>query len=308
MLFVARSLSGFFGANISTAQAYVADVTSHEDRAKGMGMIGMAFGLGFVLGPAMGGLLAAHVGPWAPGAAAALLSAVACSVATFRLPESLAPHLRRSAAAKRGHPILDLRAALSRREIAGLLALFFFLVFGFANLEAMLALFLEDRFGFDEAGSGYVFVYIGVCIAFTQGFLLGRLSRRFGDARLLTVAPLLLALGMQGYWLAPSLPVFLTAVPVVALGMGLSNPSVASLLSKRTPPDEQGRTLGLSQSLGALARAISPGVAGWLYEAFPRPGGSLVPFVWGGALVAVGVLFGWPALRARPGAERPAPP
>jgi MFS family permease len=299
MLFVSRSLSGFFGANISTAQAYVADVTTPQDRAKGMGMIGMAFGLGFVLGPAMGGGLGT-VGAWAPGAGAALLSLTACMVATFKLPESLTPELRASAARKSGHPILSLGTALRNPAIAGLLGLFFFLVFGFANLEAMLPLFLRDRYGFGKLQSGLIFTYIGVAIAFAQGFLLGRLVRRWGEERLLRVGPLLLALGMQGYWLAPSLGVYLLIVPLVALGMGISNPTVATLVSRRTPPDIQGRTLGLSQSLGALARALSPGLAGWLYGRYPRESGSIVPFVWGGALIVVGLLIGLPSLSRRP--------
>ena len=312
MLFFSRSLSGFFGANISTAQAYVADVTTPETRAKGMGMIGMAFGLGFVLGPAMGGPLGKYVGVWAPGAAAALLSAIACFVAVTKLPESLTPELRAKAQARSGHPIFALKAALTRKELAGLLGLFFFLVFGFANLESMLPLFLSDRYGFDEAHTGYVFAYIGVCIAFVQGFLLGRLVKRYGEARLLILGAALLALGMQLYWLAPSLPFYLLCVPVVALGMGLSNPCVATLISRRTPPEIQGRTLGLSQSLGALARAISPGLAGWLYGRFPRSDGSVVPFLWGGVLVLVGLWVGLPTLRggsaprgAAPGASPP---
>jgi DHA1 family tetracycline resistance protein-like MFS transporter len=277
-------------------------VTTPENRAKGMGMIGMAFGLGFVLGPAMGGPLGEHVGAWAPGAAAALLSAIACAVATFRLEESLTPALRASAARKAGHPILSLATALGNPALAGLLGLFFFLVFGFANLEAMLPLFLKDRHGFGEAQSGYVFAYIGVAIAFAQGFLLGKLVRRYGEERLLRIGPLLIALGMQGYWLAPNLAIFLIAVPFVAIGMGISNPTVATLISRRTPADIQGRTLGLSQSLGALARALSPGLAGWLYGRYPRDGGSIVPFVWGGALIVVGLLIGLPAL------SRPAQP
>ena len=307
LLFVSRSLSGFFGANISTAQAYVADVTTPANRAKGMGMIGMAFGLGFVLGPAIGGPLGQHVGRWAPGAAAALLSAVACAVATFRLPESLTPALRASAARRSGHPILGLRAALKNPGLSGLLVLFFFLVFGFANLESMLPLFLRDRHGFDPAQSGYVFAYIGVCIAFAQGFLLGRLVRRYGEVRLLRVAPLVLAVGMQLYWLAPNLGLFLVAVPVVAIGMGISNPTIATVISQRTPPDIQGRTLGLSQSLGALARALSPGLAGWLYGRYSSPTGSIVPFLWGGGLIVVGLFLGSRALRDARAPAGPAP-
>ena len=171
----------------------------------------------------------------------------------------------------------------------------------------MLPLFLFDRHGFDAAQSGYVFAYIGVCIAFAQGFLLGRLVRRYGEVRLLRVAPLVLAVGMQLYWLAPNLGIFLLAVPVVAVGMGIANPTVATVISQRTPPDIQGRTLGLSQSLGALARALSPGLAGWLYGRFARPDGSIVPFLWGGGLVVVGLLLGGRALRDARAPAGPAP-
>ncbi len=304
MLFVSRTLSGVFAANISTAQAYVADVTTPENRAKGMGMIGMAFGLGFVLGPAMGGPLGHYVGVWAPGAAAAVLSTVACVLCVMRLDESLTPELRAKAQKRAGHPILALRTALGRREIAGLLGFFFFLTFGFANLESMAPLFLRDRFGFNEAETGYVFAYIGVCIAFAQVFLIGRLSKKYGEAKLLRFALWLIVVGFQLYWLSPNLWIYLLFVPLVAIGMGLSNPSVATLISRRTPPDVQGRTLGLSQSLGALARALSPGLAGWLYGRYPTPdvvagvysqaaapGLSIVPLVWGGIVIAVGIFL-----------------
>jgi len=310
VLFVSRTMSGVFAANISTAQAYVADVTTPENRAKGMGMIGMAFGLGFVLGPAMGGPLGHYVGIWAPGAAAALLSTVACVVCVLKLEESVTPELRAKALRRAGHPIMDLRKAIGRKEIAGLLGFFFFLGFGFANLESMAPLFLRDRFGFDEAQTGYVFAYIGVCLAFAQGFLIGRLAKKYGEAKILRTAPWLIAVGLQLYWLAPSLWVYLLVVPVVAIGMGLSNPCVATLISRRTPPEIQGRTLGLSQSLGALARALSPGLAGWLYGHYPTPDLvkpiyaetvakeiSVVPLIWGGASIAFGIFLARKCLR-----------
>jgi DHA1 family tetracycline resistance protein-like MFS transporter len=299
LLFVSRALSGLFAANISTAQAYVADVTTPADRARGMGLIGMAFGLGFVLGPTIGGVLGAYVGGWAPGAAAALLSATACALAFLRLPESLPPERRRRAARAR-HPILDLRERARAPGIAGLLLLQFLLVFGFANLESMASLFLNDRFGFDEAQTGYVFAYVGVWIAFAQGFLVGRLARRFGERRLLVAGPLSIAIGLQLYWLAPTIPLFLAAIPFVAVGMGISNPSLASLLSKRTPPGTHGAMQGLSQSLGALARFLSPPIAGWLYGRFPRERGSVAPFVAGSALILLGLVLGRKALRPMP--------
>jgi MFS family permease len=303
LLFVSRALSGFFAANISTAQAYVADVTTPENRARGMGLIGMAFGLGFVLGPWIGGELGDALGGWAPGAAAALLSATASTLAFVRLPESLPPE-RRARAARVRHPILQLRERASTPGIAGLLVLQFFLVFGFANLESMASIFLNDRFDFDPAQTGRVFAYVGIWIAFAQGFLVGRLARRFGERRLLVAGPLSIALGLQLYWLAPNLPLFLAAIPFISVGMGVSNPSVASLISKRTPAGSHGAMQGLSQSLGALARFLSPPLAGWLYGAFPRARGSIAPFVAGSALIVLGLVLGRRALRPLPQDER----
>lgn len=303
-VFAARALAGFFGANIPVAQAYVADVTTPETRARGMGLIGMAFGLGFVFGPAVGGLLA-EWRVWAPGAAAATLSAVAVAVAALRLPESLSPELRRAAAAsRRTHPILFLATAMRTRAVGGLLVLFALLVAGFVHLEFAVPFLLKDKFAFDKRGVGLVFVFIGVNIAFAQGFLFRRLARRFGEARLLLAGPVAIAVGMQLYWMAPVWPALAPAIVLVALGMGVSSPSVPSLLSKRTPPHLQGQTLGLSQSLGALARAVGPFVAGWLYDAYRTEAGwSYAPFVAGGGLVLLGVALGWRAL-----AGPPAPP
>jgi DHA1 family tetracycline resistance protein-like MFS transporter len=306
VLFASRALSGLFAANISTAQAYVADVTTPADRARGMGTIGMAFGLGFVLGPFLGGLLGSRVGAWAPGAAAAVLSALASALAAFRLPESLPPE-RRGTPTRFRHPILAVTEVARVPGVGGLLLLYFFLILGFANLEVVASLFLADRFDLDAEQSGYVFAYIGVLIAFAQGFLVGRLARRHGEARLLLVGPWAIAIGLQLYWLAPNLPTFLLALPVVAIGMGISNPSVASLLSKRTPPQVQGLALGVSQSLGALARFLSIG-AGWLYQTFPRAKGSVAPFVAGGAFVALGAILGRRAVLARPPPPSVPPP
>jgi MFS family permease len=294
-LFIARAMSGFFAANISTAQAYMADITTPERRTRAMGLIGMAFGLGFVLGPAFG-IALNHYATWAPGAGAAALSAIACGLAVFRLAESLAPELRGLAQRRVAHPILALGLALRNPSLAGVLALFFFLVFGFANLEAVLSLFIGDRYGTGSGGVslteeeirikvGWVFVYIGVCITFVQGFLVGRVAKRWGEVRILRIAPWILVVGMQAYWLAPSMTWFLVAVPLVALGFGMSNPTVASLISQRTPADVQGQTLGLNQSLGALARAVAPGLAGLLYDLYDER----IPFIVGGAVVVVGI-------------------
>jgi len=303
-VFAARALAGFFGANIPVAQAYVADVTTPENRARGMGLLGMAFGLGFVFGPAVGGLLF-EVAHWAPGATAATLSAIAFSLALFRLPESLTPELRSAATARRAHPILFLATALRTPAVGGILLLFFFLIAGFVHLEFAMPFLLRDRFDFDTKQVGLVFVFIGVCMAFAQGFLFRRVAKRYGEPRLLLMGPVAIAIGMQLYWLLPAWPMLLPAIAVVAVGMGVSNPSVPSLISKRTPPHMQGQTLGLSQSLGALARALGPFLAGWLYDAYQvhPPGGtpwSFAPFVAGAGLILVGVALGWRSLEPAP--------
>lgn len=299
-LFAARALAGFFGANIPVAQAYVADVTTPATRARGMGMIGMAFGLGFVFGPGFGALLMA-VHPAAPGLAAAALSATAALLAWRRLDESLPAALRAKASARRAHPILFLGTALRTPGVGSVLVLFFFLVAGFVHLEFTVPFLLKDKFRFDDLHVGFMFAYIGVCIALAQGFLFKRAAARFGEARLLVAGPIAIAVGMQGYWLAPVWGLVLPAVALVAFGMGMSNPSVPSVLSKRTPPDMLGQTLGLSQSLGALARALGPFLAGWLYDAFPTADGwSFAPFVVGGALVLVGLAIGGRSLGSVP--------
>lgn len=305
-----RILAGLFGANIPVAQAYVADVTTPENRARGMGLLGMAFGLGFVFGPAAGGLLS-EVAPWAPGAAASLLSATAFTIALSHLPESLAPELRSVAAARRAHPILFLRTALKTPEVGGILLLFFFLIAGFVHLEFALPFLLKERFDFTKLGVGLVFVFIGLCMAFAQGFLFRRVAARYGEPRLLRVGPLAIAVGMQLYWILPAWPMLLPAIALVAVGMGVSNPSIPSLISKRTPAHMQGQTLGLSQSLGALARAIGPFLAGWLYDRFrvANPAGepwSFAPFVAGAVLVLLGVAFGWRSIA--PAAATTPPP
>lgn len=307
-VFAARALAGFFGANIPVAQAYVADVTTPETRARGMGMIGMAFGLGFVFGPAVGGLLAEWQ-LWAPGAAAATLSAIALGLAIVRLPESLSPELRAAAGTSRPHPIRFLTTALRLRAIGGLFLLFALLIAGFVHFEFATTFLLEDKFGFSKKDVGFVFVFVGLNMAFAQGFLFRRLARRFGEARLLLAGPAAIAVGMQLYWLMPVWPALAPAIMLIAVGMGVSSPSVPSLLSKRTPPHLQGQTLGLSQSLGALARALGPFLAGWLYDAYRLPSGwSYAPFVAGGVLVLLGVALGWRSLSGAPLPQGPPPP
>jgi DHA1 family tetracycline resistance protein-like MFS transporter len=270
MLFAARLLAGAGAGNIAAAQAYVADVTPPDQRAKGMGMIGAAFGLGFTIGPAIGGLLAgpnaatSHVA--LPAFAAAGLSAIAFILAWFRLEESLvhqesdAIEGRLAAARKLGQRPLLLR----------LILLIFIAICAFAGMETTFALWAHDGFGWGPRAVGGVFFFVGIVLAAIQGGLIGKLTARVGEARLLLAATAINAAGLALLpftW--PVVPV-LAASALLAIGMGLLMPSINSLISQQASATERGGILGLSQSAQSLARIIGPLIAGAVYSGFGR--------------------------------------
>lgn len=265
LLFVSRALAGIGGANISTARAYIADVTTDAERARGMGLVGAAFGLGFICGPVLGGVLAHYGGLSAPGLFAAGLAAVNWVLAYFRLPESRGPDARTG----QGTHLLDLRAmkvALSHRDILLLILTFLLINLGFTGLEQAFVLHLSERFEFTARDTGYVFMVLGVVSAVIQGGFIGRLNRRFGERRLLVVGILSLALGMALVPAAFRLPSLLGTVVLVSAGTALNNPSLASLISRRATGDVQGGTLGVQDAAGSLARIFGPSLAGLAYD------------------------------------------
>lgn len=285
ILFVSRALAGIGGANISTARAYIADVTSDADRARGMGLVGAAFGLGFITGPVLGGVLAHYGGLSAPGLAAAGLAAVNWVLAYFRLPESRPASAR---PAEKSH-LLDLRAmrlALSHREILLLILTFLLINLGFTGLEQAFVLHLSERFEFGARDTGYVFMLIGVISAGIQGGLIGRLNRRFGERRLLVTGIVLLTVGMALVPFAFRLPGLIGTVLLVSSGSALNNPSLASMLSRRTTADVQGGTLGVQDAAGSLARIFGPSLAGVAYDNVSH----VAPFYAGAAVVALALL------------------
>lgn len=288
-LLVARLAAGLFAANISVANAYVADVTTPENRAKGMGMVGAAFGIGFVIGPFFGGELS-PLGYGVPAFAAAGLGLVNLIAAWRFLPESLPPEKRHA------NPHQSLRERLrAARAIDGLgllLSLAFLQVFAFSMLEVIFVLFANVRLGFDSQHAGRVFAYIGVVMIIVQGGGIGPAVRRYGERRLVLAGLALLVVGLgilpltpPGGWL-----VLLGIMTVISAGQGLLSPSLTSLLSRRTPRERQGAVLGLAHSLSALARVLGPPVAGIAYDAI----GIGAPFLFAsvlmlGALVAAAV-------------------
>jgi DHA1 family tetracycline resistance protein-like MFS transporter len=283
-LLAARLVAGLCTANISVANAYVADVTTPENRAKGMGLVGAAFGIGFVIGPFLGGELSAF-GYRAPALVASGLGALNLLGAWLRLPESL------PAARPRGpRPGLwreRLQVLGEAPQALPVLALGFLQILGFSMMEMSLVLFARDRLAFDAAASGRLFAYVGVVLVLVQGGLIGRLVRRWGEVRVARLGLLGLAvgLGLMPQVRAGAWPLLLALMTLLGAGQGMTSPALGSLLSRSVPAHRQGATLGVSQSLSALARVLGPQAAGLLYD----HGGAAWPF-WAGATIMGGAL------------------
>jgi MFS transporter, DHA1 family, tetracycline resistance protein len=292
MLFVARIFAGLFGANISTALAAIADVTSNKDRAKGMGIVGAAFGLGFVLGPAIGGFLSKY-GPSVPALAAAGICAANGVLAIFVFPETRAAGSPKAAGMSR---LVRLRKHFARPKVGGLLGMAFVCSFALANMEASLFLLVGERFSWSVETASYGFAFLGVMMAFTQGFLIRKLLPRFGEANLIrwgvflfSAGMLLIALGTVVGWVALGLT-------GVAVGNGLLNPSLMGLISVKSSGDEQGEVMGVMQSLSALARIFGPPVGGYLFGA----AGSGSPFYLASGLAFCAGLWFWKGIGPSP--------
>lgn len=257
MLFVSRVVAGIAGANISTAQAVIADITGPEGRARGMGVIGAAFGLGFILGPAFGGLLYEHFGPGAPGLGAAATSAVALVLTWFLLPETLDPG-QRDRAAHEPFTLARLRRALSHPCLGLVLAIYFLTTAAFSGFEVTFAQFFSHKYGIGPKEVSYLLVGIGLVGAIVQGGLIGRLAKRFGEAPLVAAGLLISGVCLG---LVPSMPTLAlsgVALGVMAVGVGITNPSLSALASELADPDEVGGILGIYQGLSSLGRIVGP--------------------------------------------------
>ncbi len=287
MLFAARLLSGAGAGNIAAAQAYITDITPPEARAKGMGMLGAAFGLGFTIGPALGGLVAGSDPTRAdlsrPAFVAAGLSALAFALAVALLKESLPPEARK---ARSGPSRLRMaRDVLRRPVLRQLILLFFVAISAFAAMETTYALWTNSAFGWGPAQVGLVFLYVGSVLVLVQALLIGRLSRRFGEARLVAAGSVLIALGLIGLPFALTLPRLMLVNTLLPLGMALLSPSINSLISKQAAADERGGILGVAQAAASLARIVGPGLAGPLFSAFGRD----APYYAGAAVMVLAV-------------------
>jgi DHA1 family tetracycline resistance protein-like MFS transporter len=266
MLFAGRILDGITGGNISTAQAYIADVTPPQDRAKGMGLVGAAFGLGFIFGPAIGGILSR----WGIGVPFFFAAALAFSNAVllyFTLPETVTPDRPARAGAAGGH-WAQLAGSLRQTKLAFVLLIFFLFVAAFSMMTTSFALYTMYRFGFDAQHNGYLFGFIGTIGALIQGVLIGRLVKRYGEMPLVVVGALLFtgslfALPFVGPQTGGLLGL-LVVTGIFSVGNSLSTPALTSLASKSVGAGEQGGALGITQSAASLARAVGPTIAALL--------------------------------------------
>ncbi|NBV50097.1 MFS transporter [bacterium] len=311
VLFIARMLSGLGSANIGTAQAIIADSTDAENRAKGMGLIGAAFGLGFIFGPVLGGLVV-KFGLEAPAFVAAGLSAINWVIALIRLPETnpvkeaKALHVPKVTS----RPQLSwaaLKHAARHPQVGYILAMYLIFSASFSMMENVLGLFIQHYwvphgsistdFESKHAASltAYMLIVVGVTATIVQGYLIGKLAKRFGEKKLLVVGPALVALA---FFLIPEIGwsgvyggMLLVAI-IMASGTGITHPSLSSLLSRSVDADEQGGTLGLGQSLAALGRVLGPSVSGLLFQVYPG-----LPFWTGSILLLITSLLAVALLR-----------
>jgi DHA1 family tetracycline resistance protein-like MFS transporter len=264
MLFVGRILDGITGGNISTAQAYIADITTKENRAKGMGLIGAAFGLGFVFGPAIGGILS-RWGVGVPFLFAAGLCFANALLLYFTLPETVTRDHPARVSAAGGRGLAQLIQSLGNPRLSFVLIIYFLFIVAFSIMTTSFSLYTMFRFGYDAQHTGYLFAYVGILAVIVQGGLIGRLVKRFGELPLVIVGAFLFAGSLFAVpFVGPEAGGLLALIVgggLFSIGNSLAAPSLTSLASKSVGPAEQGSVLGVTQSVASLARAVGPTLA-----------------------------------------------
>jgi DHA1 family tetracycline resistance protein-like MFS transporter len=269
-LYWARGLAGVAAGSISAAFACMSDITTKENRSKGMGLIGAAFGLGFIAGPAIGGLLAGSdpvtTNYTLPSLVAAGFSGVALATAFFILKETLSNKLKLKIKNQSAdEQWLIFKGAMNQPTIRLTMALTFVSILAFAGLEATFALWSERSFGWGVAQNGYIFAFIGTISAFIQGTMIGFLSRKFGEVGMVKQGFLALGVGLAILPFTNNLPTLLITLVIIAYGFSISSPALNTLLSLNVPDEQQGSILGIGRSASTLARALGPIISGYLF-------------------------------------------
>ena len=301
-LFVGRMISGVASSSFSTAGAYIADVTPPEKRAAAFGMIGAAFGLGFILGPAVGGLLGA-IDPRLPFWGAAATSLVNACYGFFVLPESLPREKRMSFSWKRANPVGSLKLLRSHRELFSLAAVVFLGYLGHAVLPSVAVLYVGYRYGWDTKAVGFMLAGAGVSALIVQGLLMRPLTARFGERKTLLAGLLSGALGFAVYGVATDGWIYCAGIPIMAF-WGLAGPSAQSFMSRRVSSSEQGQLQGAIGGLSGIAGLIGPGLFTQTFALFIGAQASWhlpgAPFLLASLLLFVGMAIAWRATRVPP--------
>jgi MFS transporter, DHA1 family, tetracycline resistance protein len=288
-LFVARTIDGIFGANVSTTQAYVADVTPPQDRSRALGLLGATFGVGFIFGPLIGGVLS-QISLSAPFYFAGGLAAVNAVLIFFILPESLPVE-------EGSRPDRDTFVTLFRQGfglvILPLMAAYFFMMTGFSILTAFFAIFTEDRFGYNASANGYIFASVGVIGAIVQGALIGPLLKNFTEKRIAITGLALLSCSIFALPLVQTETMLFLVTAGIAVGNAFINPTINGLVSRSVNKYWQGRVLGLMQACASLGRFVGPLLGGWLLAFNTRrtPEFGKAPFWIGSALLIVSLVL-----------------
>jgi len=279
-----RALAGIGSANISAANAYIADISNKENRTKNMGLIGAAFGMGFIIGPVVGGYVYEAYGLMGVGIASGMLSVLNFIMAVVFLRESLAEKNTLSKLAL--NPLTALLKAMRMRVVRDLFLLNMLFIAAFALMQVTAAILWEDHFMLSKKEIGLVFAFIGLCSAVVQAGLVGILNKMLGEKRLLVIGLVLMMFALVALPLAPSMGWELLALAFVALAYGCVSPSILSLLSASVSPREQGNILGLNQSISSLGRVIGPVLGGFLYSFDFH-----LPYFGGAFIIVLALLF-----------------
>lgn len=269
IIFLGRIIDGLTGGNVSTAMAYISDITKPQERGKYFGIVGATTGLGFILGPSIGGLVS-HISLSAPLFLAAGLSIINMIYGYFILPESLAKkHRMSNFSLHHLNPFTQLRYILKNNLLKLLIVIGFFYFFPFAQLQGITSVFFKDTLNWTPGNIGLYFLILGCGDMFTQGFLTGKITPIFGSARLVLAGLFTITIAFAINALLPVLPLNFLVLPFVllwALGSGLIEPSFSGLISNVASPQEQGRVQGASQSMQAITRILGPISAALLYQ------------------------------------------
>lgn len=295
ILILARAFAGIFAANISAAQAVISDVTSHEERTKGIGMISAAFALGFVFGPSIGGVLSQNFGYSFPVYISAALSLIAALLCIFIFKETLSKEIQlKNRLSKRKYNPFNLRiflTALSNKSYGKYMIIFFVAVFSFSNIFGTFQLFAERKEGLNmnQAEIGYIFSFMGVMGALVQIFLLKIINKKIGEENTLILGSFIAIFGLGLIGFSTNLIFLLFVIVILSVGNGLNNTVSISMLSQSVGKEEQGTILGINQSLGSLARFLGPVWGGFVYQFL----GYKYPFITGGLFMLIITLYSY---------------